>query len=99
MHKLIMVWLMGAAVLALSPFDAAPAQARDEDASEAQAKVAQIQAILDEENEGLLDDDDLESDQGEPDSQGEIEDDLEDQDHPSDTSDELGSSGEWETST
>jgi hypothetical protein len=93
MHKLIMVWLMGAAVLALLPFDTAPAQARDEDASGAQAKVAQIQAILDEENEVLLDGEEFDDEQDDPESQGDTED-LEDQDGPDDPSDEMGSSRE-----
>ena len=99
MHKLIMVWLAGAAVLTLSLLDAGSAQSRDEDTIEARARIAQIQAILDEEDEGLADDEEFDDEQGEPESQGDIEDDLEDQDDPGDTSDELGSSGEWGIST
>ena len=56
MQKLIMFWLVGAAVLTLSPLSAARTQPTDEDAMEAQAKIAQIQAVLNEENEGLSDD-------------------------------------------
>jgi hypothetical protein len=93
MQKLIMFWLVGAAVLTLSPLSTARTQPTDEDAMEAQAKIAQIQAILNEENEGISDDEPFESDQ-DPESQGNSEDDLEDQDDLEDTSDEMGSSGE-----
>ena len=99
MHKLIMVWLAGAAVLTLSLLDAGSAQSRDKGTIEAQARIAQIQAILDEKDDGLLDDEEFDDEQGEPESQGYIEDNLEDQDDPGDTSDELGSSGEWGIST
>lgn len=95
MHKLIMLWLIAAAVLALSPFDAARAQPTDEQTVDAEARIAQLQAILYEEDEGLADDEDPESGQGGPESQGDIEDDLEDQDDLNNTSDEMGSSGEW----
>jgi hypothetical protein len=99
MHKLIMLWLIGAAVLTLSPSYPASAQPTDEDVMGPQARIAQIQAILDEEDEGLADDDDLDSDQQEPDSQGDTEDDFEDQDDPEDATGEMGSSGEWGTPT
>jgi ATP-dependent exoDNAse (exonuclease V) alpha subunit len=85
MHKLILVWLMGAAVLALAPLDTGHARPADEQAVGADARIAQIQAVLDDEDEGLLDDDE----QDEPEGQGDVEDD-EDQEN------ETGSSGEWE---
>lgn len=97
MHKLIMVWLMGAAVLALSPFDTGRAQSADEQASGAEARISQIQAILDDEDEGLADDE-LNDDQDEPDSQGDTGD-PGDQEDPDDPSDETGSSGVWGTPT
>ena len=99
MQKLIMFWLVGAAVLTLSPLSTARTQPTDEDAMEAQAKIAQIQAILNEENEGLSDDEPFESDQEDPEGRGDSEDDLEDQDDLEDTSDEMGLSGEWGTPT
>jgi hypothetical protein len=92
MHKLIVVWLMGAAVLALAPLDTGHARPADEQAVGANARIAQIQAILDDEDEGLLDDEDLNDDQDEPDGQSDAEDDEDQEDEP-------GSSGAWGTPT
>jgi len=99
MHKLIMVWLVGAVIVTLSPLYTASARSTDEDTSGPQAKIAQIQAILDEEDDWLQDDEDLEGDQGEPESQGDGEDDFEDEDDQDDASDGRNSSGEWGTPT
>ncbi len=85
MHKLIMVWLMGAAVLALAPLDTGRARPADEQAVGADARIAQIQAILDDEDEGLLDDD-------EPEGQDDVGDDDDQEDEP-------GASGAWKTPT
>lgn len=97
MHKLIMVWLMGVTVLAMSPFDTGRAQSADEQAAGAEARIAQIQAILDDEDEGLADDE-FNDGQDEPDSQGDIGG-LGDPEDPDDPSDETGSSAEWGTPT
>jgi hypothetical protein len=86
MQKLIMIWLVGAAMFTLSPLHSASAvRPTDEDTVGAQAKIMQLQAILDDE-----DDEDLQGDEGDPDSQGDIEDDFEDQDDQEDPSDERG---------
>ena len=99
MQKLIMLWLVGAAVFALSPqYSAGAAQLTDEDLMGAQAKIDRLQAILDEENEDLQDED-LEGDQEEPENQGDTEDDVEDQDDQEDLPGEMGLSGEWGTPT
>lgn len=97
MQKLIMLWLVGAAVLALLPLDNAGARPTDEDAMGAEARMAQLQAILDEEDEGLADDGEFEGAPEDPEDQGDSEDDLEDQDDQEDPPDERGSSREWGT--
>jgi hypothetical protein len=100
MQKLIMVWLVGAAVFALSPqYSPSAAQLTDEDLMGAQAKIDRLQAILDEEDEDLQDDEDFEGDQEEPENQGDTEDDVEDQDDQEDSSGEMASSGESGTPT
>ena len=86
MQKLIMIWLVGAAMFTLSPLhSASTATSTDEDTVGAQAKITQLQAILDDE-----DDEDLQGDEGDPDSQGDVEDNFEDQDDQEDLSDEWG---------
>jgi hypothetical protein len=91
MQKLIMIWLVAAVGFALStPYTTSAANPTDEDGIGAQAKIAQLQAILDEENEGLQDDEDLEEDQEDPESQGDIEDDFGDEEDQEDSSDEWG---------
>ncbi len=97
MHKLIMVWLMGAAVLALAPLDTGRARPADEQAAGADARIAQIQAILDDEDE-IPGDDEFNDEQDEPDSQGGTGD-LGDPEDPDDPPDEAGSPGEWGTPT
>jgi len=99
MQKLIMLWLVGAAVLTLSPLATARVQPADEDTSGARAKLAQIQAILDEEDDELADDEEFESEREDLESRGDSEDDLDSLDDEEDTSDETGSSGEPGTST
>jgi hypothetical protein len=98
MQKLLMVWLVGAVVLTLSPSYSASAQPTDENAIGARAKIAQLQALLDEEDEALQDDD-LEGDQEDLDDQRDSEDDFEDQDDPEDAAGEKGTSGRWGTPT
>ena len=85
MRKLIMLGLIGAAVITVANTYTASADAPTyEDAIPAHAKLAQIQAILDDEddddlqdNEDLQDEDDLGDDLMDPDGGGDI-DDLED---------------------
>jgi hypothetical protein len=79
MRKLIMLGLIGAAVVTVANTYTASADTPTyEDAIPAHAKLAQIQAILDDEDsDDLQDNEDLQDDLMDPDGGGDIEDDLE----------------------
>jgi hypothetical protein len=86
MRKLIMLGLIGAAVITVANTYTASADTPTyEDAIPSHAKLAQIQAILDDEDnddlqdtEDLQDEDDLQDDLMDPDGGGDIDEDLED---------------------
>ena len=57
MQKLLMIWLVGVAAVTLaSPYTASAAKVSDENVIGAQAKLAEIQAILDDEDDEELQD-------------------------------------------
>ena len=86
MRKLIMLGLVGAAVLTVAnTYTASTDTPTYEDSLPAHVKLAQIQAVLDDEDEddlqdseGLQDDDDFQDDLLDPDGGGDIDEDLED---------------------
>jgi hypothetical protein len=86
MRKLIMLWLIGAAILTVTNTYTASADTPTyEDTPPAHVKLAQIQAILDDEedddlqdNEDFQDEDDLQDDLMDPNGGGDIDEDLED---------------------
>jgi hypothetical protein len=86
MRTLIMLGLIGAAVITVAnTYPASADTPRYEDAVPAHIKLAQIQAILDDEddddlqdNEDLQDEDDLHDDLMDPDGGDDIDEDLED---------------------
>ncbi len=95
MPKLIMVGLIGAAIFTfVNTYTAKP---MNEEVVGAHAKIAELQAILEEEDEDLQDDEDLQEDQDlqgdeqEFDDHGGLQDDLDEQD------DQEGPSQEWTT--
>jgi hypothetical protein len=80
MQKLLIAGLISAAVFTLANIYMADApQAADETPVEAQAKIALIQAILDEENEDRQDPEDLEEDE-DPEDEEDVQGDLQDED-------------------
>jgi hypothetical protein len=82
MPKLLIAGLAGAALFTLAKFYTMSApQPADENPVEAQAKIALVQAILEEENEDRQDPEDLQEDEDpedEDDVPGDLEDDQED---------------------
>jgi hypothetical protein len=101
MRKLIMLGLIGAAVITVgNTYAASTGTPTYEDPIPAHARLAQIQAILDDEDsddpqddEDFQDDEDLQDDLMDPDGGGDIEDDPDDQD------DSAHSSGDGTTPT
>jgi hypothetical protein len=88
MPKLLIAGLVGAAVFTLANLYTAGARQPADDAPvEAQARIALVQAILDEENEERRDSEDLQEDE-DPEDAEDVQGDLEDEDDQEDPSDE-----------